>query len=899
MTQTIQFATETTISLTVTDSNGCTGTASTEITEEPSLSPSILGDLIICEGQSTILDAGSAFDTWEWSTGEMTQTIEVSDAGVYSVFVTQGACSGSGEVEVIVNPLPSPSISGPTEICVGDIGTLEVLETFSIYSWSTNSNLQSIIVSDPGLYTVTVTDINGCSGTSSYEVMEVPLPTPEIEGDPNFCPNESTILELSESYETYEWSTGSDDESISVSMTGQYTVTVTDINGCSGNTAINVFMYPEVTPSIGGSTTYCPGGNTTLDGGSQYISWLWNTGETTQTIQFAMEETVTLEVTDINGCVGTASVNITEEPSLSPTILGDVDICEGETTILDGGAAFDTWEWSTGETTQTIEVNTSGVYTLFVTQGTCSGSGEIEVTVNPLPNAEIEGNETICIDAIGNLMVTDNFEQYSWSTGASLQSVFISDPGIYTVTVTDINGCTNSSSVEVLEVSLPTPEIDGDPNFCIDGSTTLGLTEAFAAYNWSTGSTDAMIDVNTTGQYMVTVTDINGCEGSTSVNVFTYPEVEPIIGGSTSYCPGGTTTLDGGSQYIAWEWSTGETTQTIEFNQEATVSLQVTDINGCTGDSSVEITEEDSLSPSIIGDLDICEGESTILDGGAAFDTWEWSTGETTQTIEVTTSGTYSLEVTQGACSGEGEVTVIVNPLPDPLIDGPESICYGEDATLTSINEYEAYQWTTGDITRSVDISNPGSYSLIVTDENGCTAATNFEVIAKPTPILTDIIAICGEDKDTYDVTFSTTADEVSCDTYPVESLGTFDYAVNAIDTNDVIQIYLLDTESMCDTTITIEKPNCSCSAIADAGPDGELNCLIEQIVLGGANTSEGPSFTYEWRDEDGNLVSTDAQYTATEDGTYTLEVFDSDFDCSVSSRYIWITSLVSIAFTA
>ncbi len=893
MTQTIQFAMETTVSVTVTDINGCTGMTSTPITEEPSLSPSILGNLIICEGQSTVLDAGAAFDTWLWSTGEMTQTIEVTEAGIYSVFVTQGTCSGSGEVEVIVNALPTPTIDGPENICVGDIGTLTVIGTYNVYSWSTNSNLESIIVSDPGIYMVTVTDGNGCTNSTSFEVLEVPLPTPEILGDPNFCPDANTTLSLSESYTTYEWSTGSPNATIDVAMTGQYTVTVTDANGCSGNSAINVFMYPEVNPNIGGSTTYCPGGNTTLDGGSQYVAWEWSTGEMTQTIQYAQETLVTLQVTDMNGCTGTSAIMVTEEPSLSPAILGDLDICEGETTILDGGAAFDTWMWSTGEMTQTIEVDESGVYTLFVTQGTCSGTGEVEVVVNPIPTPIIDGVETICVDALSSLSVTENFEMYNWSTGANLQSIFISDPGIYTVTVTDVNGCTSSSSLEVMEVPLPTPEISGDPNFCLDGSTELGLSETFEVYAWSTGSDQATINVSTIGQYMVTVTDINGCEGSASINVFQYPDVDPTIGGSTSFCPGGTTTLDGGSQYVAWEWSTGEVTQTIQFDQETLVSLEVTDINGCTGSSSVMITEEDSLSPSIIGDLEICENETTILDGGAAFDTWLWSTGEMTQTIEVNTSGVYTLEVTQGTCSGVGEVTVIVNPLPEPIVDGPENICFGEDAILTCVDNFPVYQWSTGDITKSVNISNPGSFTLIVTDDNGCTAATSFTVIAKPTPTIENIIAVCGEDKDTYDVTFSTTADEVSCATYPVEALGGIDYAVNEIDTNDVIQIYLLDTESMCDTTLTIMKPNCSCGAVADAGPNAELNCVVLDVTLGGINTSVGPAFTYEWTDASGTIVSTDMEYNATSEGTYTLEVFDADFDCSVEQS-VTVDNIIS-----
>ncbi len=878
---------ETTVSVTVTDDNGCTGSTSTEITEEPSLSPSILGDLQICEGESTILDAGSAFDTWEWSTGDMTQTIEVTEAGIYSVFVTQGTCSGSGEVEVIVNALPTPEITGPENICVGDIGTLSVIGSYNTYAWSTNSNLESIIVSDPGLYTLTVTDGNGCTNSTSYEVIEVPLPTPEISGDPNFCPDGSTTLSLVESYDTYQWSTGSSNPTIDVSMTGQYTITVTDTNGCSGNSAINVFMYPEVDPSIGGSTTYCPGGNTTLDGGSQYVQWEWSTGEMTQTIQFAEETLVTLTVTDINGCTGSSSVMITEEHSLSPQILGDLDICEGESTTLDGGSAFDTWEWSTGDMTQTIEVSASGIYSVFVTQGTCSGSGEVEVIVNPLPLPEIEGELSICVDATNSLTVNSNFEMYSWSTGSNLQSIDITEANIYTVTVTDINGCTNSSFVEVMEVPLPTPEINGDPNFCIGESTELGLTETYEIYSWSTGSDEPTINVSTVGQYMVTVTDINGCEGSVSINIFQYPDVQPIIGGSTSYCPGGTTTLDGGSQYVAWEWSTGDVTQTIQVNQETTITLEVTDINGCTGSSSVMITEEESLTPSIIGNLEICENETTTLDGGSSFDTWLWSTGDMTQTIEVSEAGVYTLEVTLGTCSGEGEVTVIVNPLPEPLVDGPESICFGEDAVLTSIDNYPVYQWSNGDITKSTNISNPGTYTLEVTDDNGCTASTSFTVIAKPTPTLNNIMSVCGEDKDTYDVTFSTTADEVSCATYTVESLGGIDYAVNEIDTNDVIQIYLLDTESMCDTTITIDKPNCACSALADPGPDGILNCEVEEILLGTTNTSQGANYTYEWTDENGTVVSNELQYMASEEGVFTLEVFDADFDCSVSESVI------------
>ena len=893
-TPTINADAEGTYTVTVTDINGCTASTSINTSLETSLSPTINGPSLICSGQTETLTVG-AFDTYEWSTGSIDQFIDISTTGTYAVTVYDASgCSGETAVNVTVVDPTQVSILGSDKLCEGGNVTFSAIGgTFTNYEWSTGFNTSSITVDEAGNYAVTVTDNNGCTSSTSINVTVADLPTPEIGGDPNFCIDGNTELNLTESYSSYDWSTGSSDPTISINMTGLYTVTVTDINGCQASNSVNVFTYPDVNPTIGGSATYCPGGNTTLDAGSEYVAWEWSTGEMTQTIQFAMETIISVTVTDINGCTGSSSTGITEEPSLSPSILGDLIICEGESTVLDAGSAFDTWEWSTGEMTQTIEVTDSGIYSVFVTQGTCSGTGEVEVIVNPLPNPEINGAENICIGDLGTLTVAGSYNTYAWSTNSNLESIIVSDPGIYTVTVTDGNGCSNSTSFVVTEVPLPTPEIIGDPNFCPDGNTTLSLSESYTTYEWSNGSQDISVDISMTGQYTVTVTDANGCSGNSAINVFMYPEVNPNIGGSTTYCPGGNTTLDGGPQYIAWEWSTGEITQTIQYAQETIVTLQVTDINGCTGTSAIMVTEEPSLSPAILGDLEICEGETTILDGGAAFDTWIWSTGEMTQTIEVTELGTYTLEVSQGTCSGVGEVTVIVNPIPEPIIDGPESICFGEDATLTSINNFPVYQWTTGDITKSINISNPGSYSLTVTDDNGCTAVNSFTVIAKPTPTLEDIVAICGEDKDTYDVTFSSTADEVSCSTYPVESLGGIDYAVNEIDTNDVIQIYLLDTESMCDTTITIMKPNCACSAIADAGPNGELNCLVFDITLGGSNTSVGPSFTYEWTDESGTVVSTDIEYTATSEGVYTLEVFDADFDCSVSES-VTVENIIS-----
>lgn len=889
ITRTIDVSTEGVYTVTVTDINGCTGSSSTTIQELTELLPIIGGPNQVCPGEQSTLFIGGNFASYAWSTGDMDiNTITVDPGSSYSVTVTDASgCTGSSLISVSTYNVTDVTITGDDQFCAGSITELVASAGYQSYTWSNGSNAQMINVNQPGTYTVEAIDINGCTTSAAHELTEIQNPTPSILGTAEICTDGSTILST-ESYASYAWSNGSMDQNTTVIAGGAISVTVTDDNGCTGSTSLIVTEFNLPSVNISGSPSFCIGGFTTLGTVDNYTSYLWSpNGEVTETIQADSEGTYTVQVTDENGCTASTSISVTIETSLSPTINGDNILCQGESQTLSVGT-FDQYEWSTGAMTQTIDVNSSDTYAVTVYDASgCSGETSFEVSVVDPIQVDISGNTQLCVGGNTTLSAGSQFVTYNWSNGFNTESISVNTAGIYTVTVTDINGCETSTAREVVEVPLPSPIISGDPNYCLGGSTELGLSDSYISYIWSTGSDATTIDVSSTGLYSVTVTDDNGCQASSAINVFTYPEVNPTIGGSTSFCPGGNTTLDGGSTYVAWEWSTGEMTQTIQFDQETTVSLTVTDINGCTGSSSISVTQEDSLSPSIIGDTEICAGESTIFDAGAAFDTWAWSTGDMTQTIEVTEPGIYMVSVTQGTCSGVGEIELIVNPLPEPEIDGPESICFGESATLTSINTYAAYQWTTGDVTKTTELPSAGDYTLIVTDANGCTAFTSFTVEQKPTPTIADINTECGEDKETYDVTFTTSAEDVTCDTYPINMVSDDQYEILSIDTNDVVEIYLLDITSMCDTTITITKPNCSCGAVADAGPDQSLDCETFSVILGGENTIEGAEYTYSWTNEFGTQLSTEKEFSTGSPGTYTLEVFDSSLDCSVTSTVV------------
>ncbi|MEM7375179.1 MAG: GEVED domain-containing protein, partial [Bacteroidota bacterium] len=244
----------------------------------------------------------------------------------------------------------------------------------------------------------------------------------------------------------------------------------------------------------------------------------------------------------------------------------------------------------------------------------------------------------------------------------------------------------------------------------------------------------------TAGTYSVTVTDANGCSG-TSADVVVTENANPIpvISGSTTYCASaGSTTLDAGSGFASYLWSPGgETTQTISATA-GTYSVTVTDANGCSGTSAdVIVTENANPTPVIAGATDYCEGSNTTLDAGSGFSSYLWSPGgETTQTISAT-AGTYSVTVTDAnGCSGtSADVVVTENANPIPVISGSTTYCASAGSTtLEAGSVFASYLWSPGGETTQTISATAGTYSVTVTDANGCSGTSADVVVTETTP---------------------------------------------------------------------------------------------------------------------------------------------------------------------
>ena len=725
------------------DYNGCTirDTVSVDI-----VTFDLGDDILICEGETAVLDAGAA-DSYAWSTGETTQTINVTTEGNYSVDVSKEGCDLTDNINVSFNPLPQVELGANPSICEGssqilDAGTSNV----DSYSWSTGETTQTISVSTAGVYYVTVSNACG-TANDNIELIVNTNPTPTISGDLEYCEGNNTILDAGNGYISYAWNNSSNSQTTTVTA-GTYSVEVEDANGCVGTSAnVTVVENANPTPVISGDLEYCEGNYATLDAGSGYTSYSWSGGGATQTINI-YAGSYSVEVEDANGCVGTsANVTVIENANPSPIITGNTEYCEGFNVTLDAGSGYVsyTWEeyvspnWTETVNTQTTTVTEGDHRVIVVDANGCEGeSSTTHVTENTPAVVNLTAYDATCNQANGDMGVTvesGNPESFLWNNGAETQGLNNVVAGTYTVTVTDDNGCISVFSENINEQGAPdlsSSTVDVNCPGNTDGSATITISGGVSPYTitWSDASSQTTETANnlTNGIYTVTVTDDSNCSSFETVEVLAlHDNPTPVISGDTEYCEGGNVSLDAGSGYTSYTWNNAEITQNISTTA-GTYTVEVEDANGCIGTSeSVTVVENANPTPVISGDLSYCEGNNTVLDAGT-YTSFTWSNADVTQTTTVT-AGTYSVVVEDAnTCVGTSEsVTVIENPLPTVFLGNDTTICEDESLLLDAGN-FVSYLWNDGSELQTMEVSNTGLYSVEITDINGCSNTDEINV---------------------------------------------------------------------------------------------------------------------------------------------------------------------------
>lgn len=888
--------------VTFVDQNACVFEYTTTIEDALEFIPTITasGPTTFCEGDSVVLTA-TAGSTYMWSTGATTQSITVLVSGVYTVnVITADGCEGDSDptsVTVNANPVPTVSPVGSTTFCDGGSVTL-ITGSFASYLWSTGETAQAIVVTTSGTYSVTVTDGNGCVGTSAdltVTVDELPEPTITADGPTTFCDGDNVVLTASTAV-SYLWSTGATTQSITVTTSGSFTVTATDANGCEGTsdpvvTTVNDNPTPTIVPN--GPTIFCDGDSVVLRT-EPAASYLWSTGETTDEITVFTSGTFTVTVTDANGCEGTSApmtVTVNNNPVPVISASGPTEFCDGDSVILSSSVAT-SYLWSTGATTQSITVMTTGGYYVTATVGTgCSGTSDTtDVTVydNPTPTLFADGPTTFCDGDNVHLTVNPAASSYMWNTGAPGQTIEVTTTGSYWATVTDVNGCSGiSDTIDVTVNPLPEPTItpDGPLEFC-DGDSVVLMSSAADAYLWSTGETTQSIVVYASGVFSVTVTDANGCMGTSApvtVVVNELPFSFIFATGPTEFCDGDSVDLVA-RESAAYLWTTGDTTRIITVMTSGTYSVINFDENGCQQQSN-EITVTVYPNPTAFivpdGPLTFCDGEDVELDlvvtpGVISF---QWNTGESTQSITVEDAGSYWATVTtnNGCMSNSDTVDVNVWDLPDPIVTtiGTPSFCAGDTIFLTTTEEFESYLWSTGDTTQTTFALLTGFYTVEVTDTNGCSATSPESLITvneNPDPTTTPdgFVDICLGD------------------TITITSVEAVSYLWT---TGDTTQSILVWQAGIYNVTAT-DSSGCvgtSADVIVSVNPLPDPTIVADDTLdfcLGGTvNLSTLLEYeSYSW-----STGAISQSITVTESGTYIVTVTDS-LGCAAASAQADVT---------
>lgn len=495
---------------------------------------------------------------------------------------------------------------------------------------------------------------------------------------------------------------------------GTYTDTLTNAAGCDSILTINLTINNNPAATINPATVaICTGASATLTagGGTTYV-WSNALGNTAAvSVSPTGTTTYTVTVSHANNCSATASKTVTVNQLPAAAISGPNSVCAGLSATLTatGGNAY-SWSNNLGSNAQVTPTPANlTTYAVTVTDNNnCSASATKTVAVNALPNAAINGPTTIC-SGLSATLTASGGSAYNWSNGLGVNAQVTVSPAntiTYTVTVTDNNACSATAQHTVGVTSSPTATITGATETCAGESVTL-TANGGNTYLWADGlGTNASITQSpaTTTTYSVTATVGANCSATTSYTVTVYQPAASQF--SQTICAGQSFTFNGIAQTASGTYL--DTLQTI---------------NGC--DSVVTLNLSVTPAPTITitpgGSLTFCQGDSVALAAPSGYAVYGWSNTATTQVINVSSAGTYTVTVTDAnnCTAGSAPVVVLVNALPaTPVITQNGS-------TLTS-SAATTYQWYFNNTTinnatgQSLSLTQNGNYYVQVTDTNGC-----------------------------------------------------------------------------------------------------------------------------------------------------------------------------------
>ncbi len=763
---------------------------------------SLGADTSFCAGDSVVLNAGSGVGfTYLWNTGATTQMVTVNTTDTLWVEIMNNrGCVTRDTIIVTRNGLPFVDLAlgqDTVTACANVPLPLDAANAGSTFLWSTAATTQiiNLIHSDTTVsydtVWVQVTDANGCANRDSVVFEKSPAPVVNLGGTRNICGGTNAVLNAAlPGYAgnigpSYAWNTGSSVASITVGTTGAYNVTVTNTYGCSAADTVQVNVAPSISATATATNITCNGAangsvSLSVSGGSPAFTYLWSNSASAQNLSNLGPGTYNVTVTDALGCLANASAVVTQPSVLAHTMARTNVTCNGAadgsvSVSASGGTPAYTYLWSNGATTASQTNLGPGTYSVTVTDANgCNFADSRVITEPAILGISLVSQQNISCSSGNNGQIDISVSggttaySYAWSNTATTQDVNGLGAGTYGVTVTDANGCqTNASYVITQPTTLSATETHVDVlcNAGTSGSIDLSVTGGSPAYTYQWSNAAITQDLNGigAGSFTVTVTDLSGCTATQSVTiaeptaiVVTATTVDAACGQSNGAAAAHVT---GGTPGYSYSWpAVGSTLDSIFGIPAGIYKVLVTDANGCVDSVSAAVSNLGAPTVTLDSASNVsCNGSAdgdinVSLVGGVSPFTYLWTNGATTLSISSLAAGTYDLTVTafDGCQAFLSQLITEPTALTSAGIVTDENCFGGATGAIDFIpgggTSPYAFLWSNGATSEDVSALLVGTYSVILTDGNGCTLNDTF-ALSEPTQLVLSNTAVnvsCG-----------------------------------------------------------------------------------------------------------------------------------------------------------
>tara|TARA_B100000683_G_scaffold276794_2_gene332168 strand:- start:31145 stop:36016 length:4872 start_codon:yes stop_codon:yes gene_type:complete len=533
----------------------------------------------------------------------------------------------------------------------------------------------------------------------------------------------------------------------------------------------------------------------------------------------------------------------------------------------------------------------------------CDEPDSIYITVNeccPNIDPDLGDDVTICGNTTRNLDVGAGYTSIRWYENGVLQSssndsqTFEADSGTYRVEVENADGCPGSDEIEISTHAVPNPTITGDDFYCAGSDVTVDAGAGFTSYDWSpSGGDQREATFNSEGTFTVTVEDANGCVGTDDITISERSLPSPEITGADIVCDGASTdlTVTSGGGTLNWT-DTGNDDNPRTVITGGTYTITETDAFGCVGQDDHEVTLENAPEVDLGNDTTICSGQTNLEIGPVRLPghTYSWSTLDTNNIVLVNSPGTISITVTSpNGCEATDEIIISGHTLPTVEIvplSGDTFYCVGSDVTLRTDIAFNTYDWSSGGDERDETVSSANTYSVTVTDANGCTATDDIVITENelPTVDLGGDQNVCGNDSITIDATHP---DAVS---YAWTPNGESTPTIRVSSENVTYGVTVTDNDG-CEF-ITQKTITTGALPSVDLGDPNVTICKDQETIVLGVDRNPGE--TFEW-----NTLDTNNQIIVGTAGTYVLTVTGEN-GCEASDTVVVDTfSLPTVTITS